>query len=99
MQKFDVFEIDRSYYVVVQAEHLLDINTVVVVPIRPLDQFPALTRLTIDIEMKGTTWRILSHMPLTLDARTLRNRRPACHLSAEEGQKVMDALNSILWGL
>lgn len=99
MQKFDVFDIDRSFYAVVQAQHLLAINTIVVVPIRPADLFPALSRLTVDVELGGVIWRVLSHMPVTLDARLVRNRTPAHRLSADEGQKVMDGLNAALWGL
>ncbi len=98
MPRFDVFEIDRSYYAVVQADHLLSINTIVVVPIRPAHLFPALSKLTVEIKIDGAPWRILSHMPLTIDARLLQNRLPAHRLSADEGQKVMDALNTLLWG-
>jgi hypothetical protein len=99
MHKFDVFEIDRSLYAVVQAEHLLGINTVVVVPIRPADLFPAISRLTVDIEIGGAAWRTLCHMPLTLDARLLTGRTPVHRLSSDEGQKVMDGLNTVMWGL
>lgn len=99
MHKFDVFNIDGALYAVVQAEHLLSINTVVVVPIRTLEVFPALSRLTCDVEIQGSVWRALSHMPLTLDARLVRNRVPVHRLSEDEGQKVMDGLYAALWGL
>lgn len=99
MNKFDVFDIGQALYVVVQAEHLLATNTIVVVPIRQVDLFPALSRLTLDVEIRGATWRVLSHMPLTLDARLVRNRMPIHRLSMNEGQKVMDSLNAVLWGL
>lgn len=99
MHKFDVFEIDHAFYAVVQAEHLLAINTIVAVPIRQVDLFPALSRLTVDVEISGVVWRVLCHMPLTLDARLLRNRMPVHRLPANEGQKVMDGLNAVLWGL
>ena len=99
MHKFDVFEIDRSLYAVVQAELLLTINTIVAVPIRPAALFPALSRLTVDIEIGGAAWRLLCHMPLTLDGRLVRNRMPVHRLSAAEGQKVMDGLNTVMWGL
>ena len=99
MHKFDVFDIDSAFYAIVQAEHLLAINTVVVVPIRPVDLFPSLSRLTVDVDIQGTVWRVLSHMPLTLEARLVRNRTPVHRLTADEGQKVMDGLNAVLWGL
>jgi CcdB protein len=99
MHKFDVLDIDRSLYLVVQAEHLLELNTIIVVPIRPANLFPALRRLTVDIDIQGVTWRVLSHMPLTLDARMVRNRLPVHRLSPDEGHKVMEGLNAVLWGL
>lgn len=99
MQKFDVFEIDRALYAVVQAEHLLELNTLVVVPLQPVHVFPALSRLTFDVELGGVAWRVLCHMPLTLDARLVRGRTPLHRLSADEGQKMMDGLNTVLWGL
>lgn len=99
MHKFDVFDIDRALYMVVQAEHLLEINTVVAVPIRQVDLFPALSRLTVDVAIQGITSRVLCHMPLTLDARLVKNRTPVHRLSPDDGQKVMDGLNAVLWGL
>ncbi|PLL12478.1 hypothetical protein C0V75_11055 [Tabrizicola sp. TH137] len=99
MNKFDVLDIDRALYVVVQAEHLLEINTIIVAPIRPAGLFPALRQLTVDVDIKGVTWRVLSHMPLTLDARLVRHRIPVHRLSDEEGARVMDGLNAVLWGL
>lgn len=99
MKKFDVFKIGAGLYLVVQAEHLLDLNTVVLVPILPADAFPRLSRLTIDVQIEGTPYRIRCHMPLTVEAKRLRQLKPVHRLSPHEGQKVMDGLNTILWSL
>ncbi|SIO59922.1 CcdB protein [Rhodovulum sp. ES.010] len=99
MQKFDVFKIGADLYLVVQAQHLLDLNTVVLVPILPSDALPPLRPLTIDIQIEGDPYRIRAHMPLTVDAQLLRHLKPVHQLSPEEGQNVMDGLNTILWGL
>lgn len=99
MQKFDVFRIGGDLYLVVQADHLLELNTVVLVPVLPSDALPALRKLTIDVQIEGDPYRIRAHMPLTVDAQRLRNLTPVHRLPPEEGQKVMDGLNTILWGL
>lgn len=99
MHKFDVFRIGADLYLVVQAEHLLELNTTVLVPVLPADALPALSRLTVDVRIDGEPYRIRSHMPLTVDARRLRHQKPVHRLSPEEGQKVMDGLNTIFWGL
>jgi CcdB protein len=99
MQKFDVFKIGHALYLVVQAEHLLELNTVVLVPILPSDSLPAVSRLTVDIRIEGDPYRVRAHMPLTVETQRLRRLKPLCRLSADEGQKVMDGLNAVLWGL
>lgn len=99
MRKFDVFKIGVDLYLVVQAEHLLGLNTVILLPILPVDALPALTQLTIDIRIAGDPHRIRAHMPLTVDAHRLRHLTPVHRLSPDEGQKVMDGLYTILWGL
>ncbi len=99
MQKFDVVKIGTELYLVVQAEHLLELNTVVLVPILPANALPALRKLTVDVQIEGGSWRIRAHMPLTVDAQRLRRQKPMHRLSPEEGQKVMDGLNTIFWGL
>ncbi|TGD41399.1 hypothetical protein EEB11_18645 [Pseudotabrizicola sediminis] len=99
MQKFDVFKIGNDLYLVVQAEHLLELNTIVLLPLLPIPGLPVLTRLTIDIDIEGETYRIRAHMPLTVAAHRLRHLKPVYRLSPDEGQKVMDGLYTILWGL
>lgn len=99
MHKFDVLKIGADLYLVVQAEHLSGLNTVVLLPILPVDVLPALSKLTIDIRIEGDLYRIRAHMPLTVDARRLRHLTPVHRLSPDEGQKVMDGLYTILWGL
>lgn len=98
MTKFDVVRLGKTLYVVVQAEHLLALNTVVLVPALPVDQAPALRSLTVDVEIDGSLLRIRAHMPLTVDGRSLSRSSPISRLSPDDGQKVMDALNTILWG-
>jgi hypothetical protein len=99
MQKFDVLEIGPDLYLVVQAEHLLDLSTVVLLPILPAGVLPALTQLTIDTRIEGELYRIRAHMPLTVEAHRVRHLTPVHHLSPDEGQKVMDGLYMIFWGL
>ena len=99
MRKFDVHRIGADLYLVVQAEHLLDLNTVVLLPILPADRLPALTQLTLDVRIEGDLHRVRAHMPLTVDAQRLRHLTPVHRLSPEDGQKVMDGLYAILWGL
>jgi hypothetical protein len=99
MQKFDVFKIGNDLYVIVQAEHLLELNTVVLVPMLPIHTLPAVKRLTVDIQVEGDAYRVRTHMPLTVETQRLRRLKPVYRLSADEGQKVMDGLNTILWGL
>lgn len=99
MQRFDVLEIGTDLFVVVQAAHLLELNSVVVVPVLPRDAYPALRKLTVDIQIDDTPYRIRAHMPLTIATDRLRHAKPAYQLSADEGQRVMDGLNTILWGL
>lgn len=99
MHKFDVLEIDGDLYLVAQAEHLLGLNTVVLLPILPADVLPALRQLTIDARIEGDLYRIRAHMPLTVDAHRLRHLTPVHRLSPDEGQEVMDGLYAILWGL
>lgn len=98
MRKFDVFGIDGGLYLVVQAEHLLELNTVVLVPLVRVDAVAGMTRLTVSVQVGDRAYRVLCHMPLTVGARRLRTLRPVHHLSSEEGQAVMDGLNTILWG-
>jgi len=99
MNKFDVLGIGTDLYLVVQAEHLLDLNTIVLLPILPADTLPALSQLTIDVRIEDDLYRIRAHMPLTVEAHRLRHLTPVHRLSPDEGQKVMDGLYTILWGL
>ena len=99
MQKFDVLEIAGDHYLVVQADHLLELNTVVLLPVLPSDKLPPLTKLTVDVKIAGGLFRIRTHMPLTVEGHRLRHLDPVHQLSAEEGQRVMDGLYAILWGL
>jgi len=99
MNKFDVLKIGADLYLVVQAEHLLDLNTIVLLPILPADMLPALRQLTIDVRIEDDLYRIRAHMPLTVEAHRLRHLNPVHRLSPDEGQKVMDGLYTILWGL
>ena len=99
MHKFDVFKIGGDLYLVVQAEHLLGLNTVVLLPVLSADALPALRQLTVDVRIEGDLYRIRAHMPLTVDAHRLRHLTPVHRLSQDEGQKVMDGLYAILWGL
>ena len=99
MTKFDVIAIGKDYYLVVQAEHLLAINSVVVVPVLPRDALPELSKLTVDVTIMGEAFRIRAHMPVTVDAARLQGAKIICQLSPEDGQRVMDGLYTILWGL
>lgn len=99
MQKFDVFKIAGDLYLVVQADHLLELNTVILVPVLPRDTLPTLTKLTLDVTIAGSPFRVRTHMPLTVQANRLRHLDPLYQLSAEEGHRVMDGLYAILWGL
>ncbi len=99
MRELDILKIGGDLYLVVQAEHLLDLNTTVLLPVLPADVLPALRQLTIDVRIEGDLYRIRAHMPLTVDARGLRYLTPVHRLSPEEGQKVMDGLYAILRGL
>lgn len=99
MRRFDILEIGTDLYLIVQAEHLLGLNTIVLLPILPDDALPALGQLTVDIRIEEDLYRIRAHMPLTVDARRLRHLTPVHRLSPDEGQKVMDGLFAILWGL
>lgn len=99
MRKFDIFKIGADMYLVVQAEHLLALNSIILVPVLPADRLPALRKLTVDVEIDGKPHRIRAHMPLTVDAQILKQLKPVHRLSADEGQKVMDGLNAVLWGL
>lgn len=99
MRSFDVIRIGTDLYLIVQAEHLLNLNTVVLVPVLPSDALPTLSKLTVDIQIDGDSYNIRAHMPLTVDARRLQNLKPVHHLAADESQKVMDGLYTILWGL
>ena len=99
MQKFAVFEIAGDLYLVVQADHLLELNTVVLVPVLPSDTLPTLTKLTVDVTIAGSSFRVRTHMPLTVQADRLRHLNPVHQLSAEEGHRVLDGLYAILWGL
>jgi len=98
MQKFDVFEIAGDLYLVVQADHLLELNMVVLVSVLPRDTLPALTKLTVDLTIAGSPFRAHTHMPLTVQANRLRHLDPVHQLSAEKGHRVMDGLYAILWG-
>lgn len=99
MRKFDVLRIGADLYLVVQAEHLLELNSVVLLPVLPIEALPGLRKLTIDIRIAGDPYRIRAHMPLTVEAHRLRHLTPVHRLSPDEGQKVMDGLYTILWGL
>ena len=98
MQKFDVFDIGGELFLVVQADHLLELNTLILLPILPRENMPALRKLTVDIEIEGAPHRVRAHMPVTAEARRFRNLKPVHRLSQEEGQRVMDGLYTILWG-
>ena len=99
MRKLDVFRIEGDLYLVVQADHLLVLNTVILVPVTPAEMFPAISKLTVDVQIEGRACHVRTHMPLTVSAARLRSLTPVCQLSPDEGQKVMDGLNTILWGL
>ncbi|MEL6959394.1 MAG: CcdB family protein [Pseudomonadota bacterium] len=99
MKTFDVFEIGGGLYVVVQAEHLLAMNSVVVVPLLPREDFPSLRGMTVDVEINGLPYRIRAHMPLTIEARRVRHSNRVAQLSADEGERVLNGLYTILWGL
>lgn len=99
MTRFDVLRLGEALYVVVQAEHLLALNTIVLVPALPVDQAPGLRGLTVDIEVEGRAYRVRAHMPLTVEARSIQRAAALTRLSPDDGQKVMDGLNKILWGL
>ena len=99
MQKFDVIRIGAELYLIAQAEHLLGLNTVILLPVLPADTLPVLSKLTVDVQIEGNPYRIRAHMPLTVDAGRLRHLKPVHRLSPDEGQKVMDGLSTILWGL
>ncbi|WP_375175118.1 hypothetical protein [Pseudooceanicola sp.] len=98
MQKFDIFQIGSDLFLLVQAEHLLKMNTAILVPVKPLGESIPLSKLTVEVGFDGQAYRIQAHMPLTVDARRLRHLTPAGRLSLDQGQKVMDGLNTILWG-
>jgi hypothetical protein len=99
MTKFDVYRIGEALFLVVQADHLLALNTVVLVPVLPRGSVPPLSRLTVDVVIGTSPCIVLGHAPLTVEARRLRRLKPVARLSDDEGQQVMDALNTILWGL
>lgn len=99
MKTFDVVRIGGDHFVIVQAEHLLSLGSVIVVPALPRDAFPALRRLTVDIEIDGTPFCIRAHMPITVEAARLRDAPVVYRLSPDEGQAVRDGLYAILWGL
>ncbi|MGR3550318.1 hypothetical protein [Pseudooceanicola sp.] len=99
MHRIDVLKIEGNLYLVVQAEHLLSLNTVVLLPILPAKALPALSQLTIDFRIEDNLYRIRAHMPLTVDAHRLRHLKPVHRLTPDEGQKVMDGLYAILCGL
>ena len=58
MRKFDVLRIGADLYLVVQAEHLLELNSVVLLPVLPIEALPGLRKLTIDIRIAGDPYRI-----------------------------------------
>lgn len=98
MRRFDVFEIGGGLFLVVQAGHLLGLNSVVVVPVLPRDAYPALRKLTVDVKIDRKPYRIRTHMPLTIDAGRLRHTEPVHRLSPDESQKVIDGLNATFCG-
>lgn len=98
MQKGDVYRISGALYLVVQSDHLLDLNSVILVPVLPAAQLPALSRLTVDLRIEGESLRVRAHMPLTVEARRLRGLDAVHQLSPDEMQAVMDGLSLILWG-
>lgn len=98
MEKFDVYAIDGALYLVVQTDHLLTLNTVILVPVLPHDSFPPLSKLTVDVEIGDAPFTIRAHMPLTVEAQRLRALSPVHRLTADQGQAVMDGLATVLWG-
>lgn len=99
MQKGDLYRIGSDLYGVVQADHLLVLNTVVLVPVLPAHALPAISKLTVDIRIDGDAYRVRAHMPLTVEAQRLRSLTPVHRLSPDDLQRVMDGLNTVLWGL
>lgn len=86
MRKFDVFKIAGDLYLDAQAEHLLELNTVALLPDLPSATLPPPTKLTVDVKIAGSLFRVRTHMPLTVQAQRLRHLVPVHQLSAAEGQ-------------
>jgi len=99
MTKFDVLAIGGAHFLLVQSEHLLDLPSTILVPVLPRDDDPGLRGLTVDISIKGRPYRIAAHMPVTVETRRLQQAKPVHRLAPEEGQRVMDGLYAVLWGL
>lgn len=98
MRKFDVFRIGTDLYLVVQADHLLQLNSIILVPLLPADDLPPLSRLTVPVDIEGRAYRVQAHMPLTVSGTRLRGMAPVGRLTADDGQRVMDGLYTVLWG-
>jgi hypothetical protein len=99
MTKFDVLAIGGAYFMVVQTEHLLELPSTVLVPVLPRDDDPGLRGLTVDVSIDGRPYRVNAHMPVTVETRRLQQTKPVHRLSPEEGQRAMDGLYAVLWGL
>ncbi|MEL6645628.1 MAG: CcdB family protein [Pseudomonadota bacterium] len=98
MQKFDIFEIGSDLFMVVQSDHLLELNTVVLVPVIASERSPALSKLTVDLVINDQPFRVRTHMPLTVEANRLRGLKPVHRATQDEGQRIMDGMSTLLWG-
>jgi hypothetical protein len=99
MTKFDVLAIGDAYFLLVQSEHLLELPSTILVPVLPRGDDPGLRGLTVDISIEGRPYRIAAHMPVTVETRRLQQAKSVQRLSPEDGQRVMDGLYAVLWGL
>ncbi len=99
MRQFDVLRIGGALYLIVQADHLLSFDTCVLLPLEPDDGLPVPQRLVVEVDIEGKRQRILAHSPLTVDARRIRHLEAVDRLDTDTAQRVMDGLNTILWGL
>ena len=99
MNKLDVIQIGTDLYLIVQASHLLDLPSTVIVPVLPRLQLPGLRKLAVDIEIADHPYRINTHMPVTVDSARIRSAKVIHQISPKEGEMVMTGLYTILWGL
>ena len=99
MKTFDVVSVRGDLYLIVQADHLLDLGSTIVVPVLSRDALPELRGLTVDVVIEDRPYRIRAHMPVTVETARLRNAPVIHRLTRDEGQQVMDGLYAILWGL